>query len=105
MAVRGPTNNHDEICLWAERQGAVPVELLPHIVDSEPALLRFMLAAQTSDRSDIRVLPWEEFFLKFDSLELTFVYDNDDGPYYEILKAEELSEYGPPKYRPGSLVH
>ena len=90
MALIGPTNNHGEICRWAERQGAVPIEILPQMVDSVPAVLRFMLDEQTRNYLDVRVVSWEEFFLKFDSLDLMFVYDEQKG-YNEILKAEGAS--------------
>ena len=93
MAIAGPTTNHKEIRRWAERKNAIPVEMLPHMVDSEPALLRFMLSAQLQDHPDVRRISWEDFFAKFDGLGLTFVYDNDSTGYNEILQIEASSPH------------
>ena len=56
MSATGPTTDHKEIRRWAERHKAVPTELLPHVLDSEPALLRFVLAEQVRDHADLRML-------------------------------------------------
>jgi hypothetical protein len=103
MSIIGPTTDHAEIRRWAESKGAVPTEVLPHVLDSEPALLRIMFAEQARDLADVRIIAWEEFFVKFDGLGLTFVYDDDRGGYNEILQNEEKSPYRHPKYRPSML--
>jgi hypothetical protein len=103
MAITGPTTDHTEIRRWAEFNGAVPTEVLPHILDSEPARLRMMLAEQALDHENVRIIAWEDFFVKFDGLGLTFVYDNDRAGYNEILQNEEKSPYRHPKYRPSML--
>lgn len=100
MAIAGPTTDHKEIKRWAESKNAVPVETLPHVVDSEPASLRFMLLAQVPDHSDVRRISWEEFFVKFDNLGLTFVYDDDSTGYNEILQVEEKSPHRQGNYGP-----
>lgn len=105
MAIIGPTTNHKEIHRWAESQSAVPAEVLPHIVDSEPALLRFMLKAQIRDHLNIREISWEEFFAKFDALGLTFVYDNELTGYNEILQREDESAYRHPEHLPRTMQH
>ena len=99
MAALEPTTDHEEIRVWAERNNAVPTERLPHIVDGEPAILHFSLQEQANDRSDVRLISWEEFFLKFDELGLTFVYDEGASGQNEILQIEEKSPYRPPAYR------
>ncbi len=48
--------------------------------------------------ADIRVLPWEEFFAKFDELGLTFVYEGDSSGWNELLQREEASPYRNPAY-------
>ncbi len=95
MAILGPTTNHQEIRLWAESRGAVAVEVLPTAVDCEPALIRLMLKAQGEDRH-ARILPWDEFFLKFDALDLTLVYDSEPTGYNELLQREDESTYRHP---------
>ena len=103
MAIAGPTTDHDEIRRWADSHSAIPVEVLPVIVDSEPALLRMILAGQVRDLPHVLTISWEEFFMKFDALGLTFVYDDDATGYNEILQIEEKSPYRHPVYRPAGL--
>ena len=98
MAIAGPTTDHSEIRRWAERHGAVPVEVLPLDVDSEPALLRLMLKLQIVDRPNVRAINWEEFFLKFDALGLALVYDDSTGNN-EILQRDEQNPYRHPSHR------
>jgi hypothetical protein len=105
MPILGPTNDHGTIRYWATTNRAIPAEILPHIVDGEPAILRLMLAEQVACNAHIRVISWDEFFLKFDSLGLTFVYDDDSTGYNEILQAEENSPYRRDKDRPSIITH
>ena len=93
MAIVGPVTDHAEIRRWADANHAVPTEVLPHEVDSEPAIIRLMIAEQAKDPKDVRLIEWEEFFLKFDSLGLSLVYDDDSTGYNEILQTEEKSAY------------
>src|ERR1700712_6034937 len=100
MPILGPTNEHSKIRYWATSNRAVPAEVLPHIVDGEPATLRLLPAEQVARSADIRVISWEEFFIKFDSLGLAFVYDDDSSGYNEILQVEENSPYRRERDRP-----
>ncbi len=104
MAVSEPTTDHLEIRHWAQKHNVVPVEVLPDHVDSEPATLRLVLLAQAK-RSGLQEISWDEFFIKFDELGLTFVYDNDSTGYNEILQVESRSPYRHPEYRTDSLKH
>ena len=99
----GPTSDHKIIRFWADSNHAVPAEILPYEVDGVPAILRLMLAEQVRDHADIRMISWEEFFLKFDSLGLAFVYDEDPTGNHEILQIEENSPYRHNRYRPSTL--
>ncbi len=103
MAIVGPTTNHKEIRIWAESKSALPVEVLPQIVDSVPAVLRLMFPVQIEHCSEARPISWEEFFAKFDALGLTFVYDDGATGYNEILQIEEQSPYRHSVYRPANL--
>lgn len=95
MSIAGPTTNHDEIRGWAETHRAVPTEVLPEHLNHVPVILRMMLPQMAAERKDIRVISWEEFFLKFDLLGLTFVYEQDRGGYNELLQIEDKSPYRP----------
>ena len=103
MAISEPTTDHQEILDWAALNNAVPTEQLPQIVDGEPQVLRFMLKEQAQDHKNVRLISWEEFFLKFDELGLTFVYDEGTSGDNEILQIEERSPYRPRGYRPVPL--
>lgn len=102
MPISEPTTDHSEIRHWALKHKAVPVEVLPDHVDSEPATLRFLLPEQ-SRHLGFSQISWEEFFVKFDELGLTFVYDKDSTGYNEILQVESRSPYRNPAYRGTAL--
>lgn len=95
MPIAGPTTNHDEIRIWADAHKAVPTEVLPEHLNHLPSVLRLMFPQMAAERKDVRVITWEEFFLKFDLLGLTFVYEQDPGGYNELLQMEEKSPYRP----------
>jgi hypothetical protein len=46
-----------------------------------------MLAEQVEDHNNVRLICWEESFVKFGGLGLTFVYDDNQGGYNETLKS------------------
>ncbi len=104
MPINGPTTDHLEIRHWAQTHNVVPVEVMPDHVDSEPATLRLMLSGQIRHPEMIRI-SWDDFFVKFDELGLTFVYDSDSTGYNEILQIESRSPYRHPEYRSESLKH
>ena len=104
MPVSEPTTDHTEIRHWAQKHNAVPVEVLPDHIDSEPATLRLVLTAQAKS-PELKQISWDEFFIKFDELGLTFVYDNGSTGYNEILQVESRSPYRHPAYRSESLKH
>ncbi len=58
MAVKGPTSDHGEILSWAQSNAAVPVEVLPAIVDSVPPLLQLMRKERITQRGKIRIISW-----------------------------------------------
>jgi hypothetical protein len=93
MPIGGPTVDHGEIRAWAERHGVVPTEILPCHVDHEPTLLQLMVAREVRDRPDVRMISWNEFFLRFDMLGLAFVYDDSREGYNELLQRDELAPH------------
>ncbi len=100
MPIAGPTTNHAEIRYWADSHKAVPTEILPPTLDHEPTTLRIMLPQMAAERIDVRVMSWDEFFLKFDLFGLSFVYDDDSGDYNELLQIEAKSLYRNPHQFP-----
>lgn len=102
MPMSAPTTDHHEIRYWAESNRFLPVELKPHSVDHNPAILKVIAAKDAPSHREYRVLTWEEFFLKFDALGLAFVYDDDPTGYNELLQVESRSPYLNPSYRPAN---
>ena len=90
--MRGPTRDPAEIRQWAERHTAFPAEIIPHVFDSEPAVLTFVFGnAISKGTPGIRPISWDTFFAQFTLLDLALVYD--DSPTCEILHADKPSIY------------
>jgi hypothetical protein len=100
MPIAGPTTDHNEIQRWAAKHKAVPAEILPQNLDHEPLVLRIILPQMADDRKDIRVLTWDEFFAKFDVLGLTFVYDDNNSGYNELLQIDGRNPYRSSRNQP-----
>jgi len=58
-----------------------------------------VLPEQAADLANVHLISWEEFFVKFDGLGLSFVYDDEPTGYNEILQIEENSPYLHPSHR------
>ena len=101
IAIAAPklTTDHEEIRNWARQNNAVPCELLPHIVDGEPAVLCFLFESQARERANVRVILWDDFLAKFDALGLSLAYDEAVPRNNEILQIEEKSPYRPAAYK------
>lgn len=93
MPILGPTTNHVEIRHWADAHGAVPTEILPQIVDSEPVQIRLVQKDSNLTHPERRTISWADFFARFDELGLAFVYDDDSTGYNELLQLEAKSPY------------
>jgi hypothetical protein len=85
-----PTRDHAAIREWAKRHNAVPAEIKPLKFDSEPSILYFLIGNARSGTPEIRPISWEDFFARFDLLNLAMVWDGDE-PTFELLKIENAS--------------
>lgn len=83
----GPTKDHEEIRRWAEKHGAVPVEVQIRKFDGEPSAVRFLFGGPDPSLVDLCPIAWDDFFARFDLLGLALVYD--DSPEFELLRVEE----------------
>lgn len=92
MPISGPTSDHATIAQWAERNSFLPAEQMPSRVNGEPAQLHFVHATGARHREDIVLVPWHDFFAKFDVHGLAFVFDDAVG-FYEFVQVEERSPY------------
>ena len=84
--MQGPTRDHAEIRLWAARHDAVPAEIKPYKFDGTPSIMHFLFGEAKSGTEKLRPIGWDDFFARFDLLELTLVYD--ESPTFEILQVE-----------------
>ena len=93
MRMCGPTTDQDEIRRWAEANRAIPAEVMPHVFNSEPAILRFLIGGPAGGTAELRPISWDSFFAQFALLGLVFVYE-PDRPVYELLQIEKKSAAG-----------
>ena len=72
------TQNHDTIRQWAEARGGRPSAVTQTRSKGDPGILR--LDFEPKDES-LDPLSWDEFFEKFDSAHLSFLYqeETEDG--------------------------
>lgn len=103
MPASAPTTNHHEIQYWANTHDLLPVEIKEHSIDHNPAILQVVPSSHVASRPELRVLSWEEFFLKFDALGLAFVYDTGPTQHNEILQIADKSPYRHAEYRSRDL--
>ncbi len=85
------TTNHDEIRHWAEKRGGQPATVSGTGSDDEAGILR--LDFKPKDESLDRI-SWDEFFEKFDSANLAFLYQDKtaDGKISRFHKFVDRSE-------------
>jgi hypothetical protein len=85
------TTDHEEIRKWAEKRGGQPATVSGTGEDEEAGILRldFKPKDETLDR-----ISWEEFFGKFDSAQLAFLYQEktSDGKVSRFHKFIDRSE-------------
>ena len=85
----GPTKDHTLIQAWANRHNARPAQIRPFTFDSEPAILHFIFGDPDRDLEQLRVITWVAFFVQFDLLDLSMVYNDD--PTFELLQLDKVS--------------
>ncbi len=82
-----PTRDHDEIRRWAEAHDGVPAEVIPFVFDHQPSVLHFLFGSAKAGTPELRPITWEDFFARFDLLDLTVCFD-EEFAIYEILPPE-----------------
>ena len=95
LASSKPTQDQSQIRLWAASQHAMPAELMPGLVDSEPAQLHFFVPGDSNHQPRLRIIGWDDFFAAFEAHGLSFVYeiqpDGRPGRRFELLQVEGQS--------------
>ena len=67
------TTDHNEIKKWVEGRGGHPARVKTTGSDGDPGLLRINFPGY-GKRDTLEDISWEEFFEKFDSKRLAFLY-------------------------------
>lgn len=92
-----PTRDRSEIRAWADSKGIVPVNIEPNRVDAESASMSLLHKMTAEETAFVKEMTWEDFFVRFDLLKLTLVYD-DSTVSNEILRMDDKIE-PPQAYR------
>ena len=82
-----PTRDHEEIRRWAATYNAVPAEVRQFKHDGEPSRLRFLFGHATTGTPELRPISWEDFFARFDLMELEIALY--DAPEFEIITQKD----------------
>ena len=69
------TTDHDEIRRWVEERGGRPARVKTTGSGEDPGLLRINFPGY-GRRDTLEDISWEEFFEKFDSKKLAFLYQD-----------------------------
>lgn len=88
-----PTQDHDLIRSWGTRVQAVPAEVLPAVFDGEPTQLHFLFGKAAGGTPQLHPISWEEFFARFDLLNLSLAFESD-GIRFQIVRVEENNKSG-----------
>ncbi len=69
------TTNHDEIRKWIEARGGKPATVKRTGGRQDAGILRVNFPGYTGE-DKLQVIPWEEFFQKFEQKKLAFLYQD-----------------------------
>lgn len=86
-----PTSDHAKILDWAQRHRAVPAEVHTRVFDSQPTVLRFLFNDLRGGTPDLRPITWEDFFARFDLLQLSILLD--EAPAFEFVEMQQPNAY------------
>ena len=89
-----PTRDHDEIRRWAETHDGVPAEVIPFKFDGQPSILHFLFGKAKAGTPELRPITWEDFFARFDLLNLSLCFD-EEFAIYEIILPDHPVRPGP----------
>jgi hypothetical protein len=80
------THDHEMIRTWVEERGGAPATVAS-TSDGEAGILRIDFPGYRGE-DRLKRIPWDEFFQKFDSAKLDFLYqeETDDGETSRFCK-------------------
>lgn len=85
MAEAKTTTDHNEIRRWVEERGGFPASVKGTGDQNDPGLLRIDYPGFSGEER-LQKISWEEFFTKFDSEKLAFLYqDEPDSRFSKLI--------------------
>jgi len=85
MAEAKTTTDHNEIRRWVEERGGFPASVKGTGDGNDPGLLRIDYPGFSGEEK-LQKISWEEFFAKFDSEKLAFLYqDEADSRFSKLI--------------------
>jgi len=85
MAEARTTTDHNEIRRWVEERGGFPASVKGTGDGNDPGLLRIDYPGFSGEER-LQKISWEEFFTKFDSENLAFLYqDEPDSRFSKLI--------------------
>lgn len=85
MAEAKTTTDHNEIRRWVEERGGFPACVKGTGDTNDPGLMRIDYPGFSGEER-LQKISWEEFFTKFDSEELAFLYqDEPDSRFSKLI--------------------
>ena len=85
MAEAKTTTDHNEIRRWVEERGGFPACVKGTGDKNDPGLLRIDYPGFSGEQR-LEKISWEEFFTKFDSEKLAFLYqDEPDSRFSKLI--------------------
>ena len=83
------TTDHNEIRKWAEKRGGHPARVKTTGHDGDPGLLRINFPGYGT-RDTLEEISWDEFFEKFETKKLAFLYQEttksgDESRFFKLV--------------------
>ncbi len=93
MSTSKQTNDHDEIRKWAETRGGVPAKVKGTGNGDDEGILRIHFPANSESNDELEEIEWADFFEKFDSEKLDFLYqeekaDGQTSTFHKLVNRE-----------------
>jgi len=87
MSIAKITTDHDEIRKWTEARGGKPATVKSTKGANDPGLLRINFPGYRGEQTLVEI-SWDEFFKKFESKNLAFLYQDttSDGKESRFFK-------------------
>lgn len=87
------TTDHDTIRAWAEERDAVPASVRDTMEGDEPGVLTLDVQGYGAGTDDLEHISWDDWFAKFDSENLAFLYqdakaDGETSTFFKLVSRD-----------------